>query len=110
MSEALREPAFPENEVSRHVKTRLAEIDHERAVPGQRAALAFIATYFDEAERASRPSAGTRESVAAITREELVAFHAAQVVPVGQHHRRGRRPDRRGRARRGRAGPRRLGR
>ena len=83
MSEAVREPAFPENEVSRHVKTRLAEIDHERAVPGQRAALAFLETYFDEAERASRPSAGTRESVEAITREELVAFHAAQVVPSG---------------------------
>ncbi len=83
MSEAVREPAFPENEVSRHIRTRLAEIDHERAVPGQRAALAFIETYFDEAERASRPSAGTRASVAAITREELVAFHAAQVVPSG---------------------------
>jgi zinc protease len=81
MSEAVREPAFPENEVSRHVKTRLAEIDHERAVPGQRAALAFLETYFDETERASRPSAGTRESVEAITREELVGFHAAQVVP-----------------------------
>ncbi len=83
MSEAVREPAFPENEVSRHVKTRLAEIDHERAVPGQRAALAFLETYFDEAERASRPSAGTRASVEAITREQLVAFHAAQVVPSG---------------------------
>jgi zinc protease len=83
MSEAVREPAFPENEVARHVRTRLAEIDHERAVPGQRAALAFLETYFDEAERASRPSAGTRESVGAITREELVAFHAAQVVPSG---------------------------
>ena len=83
MSQALREPVFPETEVSRHIRTRLAEIDHERALPGQRAALAFIATYFDEAERASRPSAGTPASVAAITREELVAFHAAQVVPSG---------------------------
>ena len=108
MSEAVREPAFPENEVSRHIRTRLAEIDHERALPGQRAALAFIGTYFDEAERASRPSAGTRESVAAITRDELAAFHAAQVRALGQHHRRGRRPDRGGRAAGGRAGLRSL--
>ena len=110
MSEAVREPAFPENEVSRHVKTRLAEIDHERAVPGQRAALAFLETYFDEAERASRPSAGTRASVEAITREAAGGLPRRPGGAVGQHHRGGRRPDRRGRARRGRAGLRELGR
>ncbi|MBE3073681.1 MAG: insulinase family protein [Actinobacteria bacterium] len=83
LSQAVREPAFPENEVSRHIKTRLAEIDQERAVPGQRAALEFITTYFDGRERASRPTAGTKETVSAITPQDLVAFHAANVVPSG---------------------------
>jgi predicted Zn-dependent peptidase len=83
LSQAVREPAFPANEVSRHVKSRLAEIDQERAVPGQRAAIEFIATYFDAAERASRPTGGTRATVAAITSQDLVAFHAANVVPAG---------------------------
>jgi predicted Zn-dependent peptidase len=83
LSQAVREPAFPANEVSRHVKTRLAEIDQERAVPGQRAALEFISTYFDPAERASRPTGGTKETVAAITQADLIAFHAANVVPDG---------------------------
>jgi len=83
LSQAVREPAFPDAEVSRHVKSRLAEIDQERAVPAQRAAIEFIATYFDPAERASRPTGGTRASVSAIAREDLVAFHAANVVPAG---------------------------
>jgi predicted Zn-dependent peptidase len=79
----VREPAFFADEVSRHVKIRLAEIDQERAVPGQRAALEFITTYFDPSERASRPTAGTKESVLAITSPDLVAFHAANVLPAG---------------------------
>jgi len=83
LSQAVREPAFPENEVSRHVKTRLAEIDQERAVPAQRAALEFIETYFDSGERASRPAGGTRVSVSAITSRDLVGFHAANVFPSG---------------------------
>ena len=83
LSQAVREPAFPANEVSRHVKTRLAEIDQERALPGQRAALEFISTYFDADERASRPSAGTKATISAITPQDLVAFHAANVVPLG---------------------------
>ncbi len=83
LSQAIREPAFPANEVSRHVKIRLAEIDHERAQPGQRAALEFITTYFDARERASRPSAGTKSTVSAITPADLAAFHTANVVPFG---------------------------
>ncbi|HEX7536024.1 MAG TPA: pitrilysin family protein, partial [Dermatophilaceae bacterium] len=83
LSQAVREPVFPANEVSRHVKTRLAEIDQERAVPGQRAALEFITTFFDATERASRPTAGAKATVAAITSPDLAAFHAANVVPAG---------------------------
>jgi predicted Zn-dependent peptidase len=83
LSQAVREPAFPANEVSRHIKSRLAEIDQERAVPGQRAAIEFIATYFDASERASRPTAGTKPTVSVITPADLVAFHAANVVPAG---------------------------
>ncbi len=83
LSQAVREPAFPADEVSRHIKIRLAEIDQERAVPGQRAAIEFIATYFDADERASRPTAGTKATVSVITPADLVAFHAANVVPSG---------------------------
>jgi len=83
LSQAVREPAFPANEVSRHIKSRLAEIDQEYAVPGQRAAIEFIATYFGADERASRPTAGAKTTISAITPQQLVAFHAANVVPAG---------------------------
>ena len=83
LSQAVREPAFLANEVSRHVKIRLAEIDQERAQPAHRAAMEFIATYFDPDERASRPTAGTKATVSAISSQDLVAFHAANVLPSG---------------------------
>ncbi len=83
LSQAVREAAFPSNEVSRHVKIRLAEIDQERALPGHRAALEFLSTYFDPDERASRPTAGAKETISAITPQDLVAFHSANVVPSG---------------------------
>ncbi len=83
LRQVITEPAFPATEIDRHRKTRLAEIEQERAMPAQRGAIELIATYFDEAERASRPTAGSRETVRSITREDVVAFHADNVSPVG---------------------------
>ncbi len=81
LTECVSEPAFPEDEVSRHVATRLAEIDQEHAVAGARAALEFIRTHFAPSHRASRPAGGSRETVSAITRREVAAFHAEHVRP-----------------------------
>ncbi|MEP6630445.1 MAG: pitrilysin family protein [Lapillicoccus sp.] len=83
LRQALTEPAFPATEVDRHVKQRLAEIEQERSVAAQRGAMELIARFFDPAERASRPTAGTRQSVAAITRDDVVRFHAQHVAPTG---------------------------
>lgn len=83
LRQALTEPAFPADEVDRHRKQRLAEIEQERAVPAQRAAIELVTTLFDPSSRVSRPTAGTRESVAAVTRDDVAAFHAAHVRPAG---------------------------
>ena len=83
LRQALTEPAFPAAEVARHVKQRLAEIEQERSVAAQRGAIELIATFFDTQERASRPTAGTRDTVAAITRDDVVEFHRREVSPVG---------------------------
>ena len=83
LRQALTEPAFPAAEVARHVKQRLAEIEQERSVAAQRGAIELIATFFDAQERASRPTAGTRDTVAAITRDDVVEFHRREVSPVG---------------------------
>ena len=83
LHQALAEPVFPEPEVDRHRKTRLAQIEQERALPPQRAAQAFIATHFDPTDRASRPTAGTADSITALTRQDIVDFHAQRVGPTG---------------------------
>jgi predicted Zn-dependent peptidase len=83
LRQALTEPAFPAQEVERHVKQRLAEIEQERSVAAQRAALELVTRFFDPSERASRPTGGTKETVAAITRDDVAAFHAHQVSPDG---------------------------
>ena len=83
LRQVITEPAFPASEIDRHRKTRLAEIEQERAMPAQRGAIELIATYFADSERASRPTAGSRETVRSITRADVVAFHADNVSPLG---------------------------
>lgn len=83
LRQALAEPVFPQPEVDRHVRTRLAEIEQERAIGAHRAARELIATVFDEGDRASRPTGGTSTTVAAITRGDLVEFHRRHVGPRG---------------------------
>ena len=83
LRQALAEPVFPEPEGERHRKTRLAQIEQERALAPQRAAQEFIATYFDGSDRASRPTAGTTATISALTRQHVVDFHAERVGPTG---------------------------
>ena len=83
LRQALTEPAFPAAEVNRHVKQRLAEIEQERSVAAQRGAIELISTFFEESERTSRPTGGTRETVSAITRDDVVEFHARELSPAG---------------------------
>ncbi|MGB8383347.1 MAG: pitrilysin family protein [Dermatophilaceae bacterium] len=82
LRQTLTEPAFPQDQVERHVKVRLAEIEQERSVAAQRAALEFSATYFDPSTRSARPTGGTADTVGAVTREDVVGFHARHVAPA----------------------------
>lgn len=79
--ECLTGASYPDAEVRREVRHRIADIGHDRADPGSRAAMEFIATYFDPQDRASRPSGGSRESMARITPQDVRDYHAATVHP-----------------------------
>ena len=83
LRQILTEPVFPAAEVARQVRTRLAEIEQERSLPAHRAILEFVRTYYDADERASRATGGSRETVSAISRDDVVAFHARHVVAAG---------------------------
>ena len=83
LTECISEPAFEGSEVARIVRTRLAEIEQERASAGRRAFTEWARTYYDPAARASRPGGGLPETVSAVTREDVVGFHAEHVHPEG---------------------------
>jgi zinc protease len=83
VTEALAEPVFPEEEVRRILRNRLAEIEQERASSAHRAARELARTLWDPADRASRPTAGSTESIGALSRDDLVEFHATRLGPQG---------------------------
>jgi predicted Zn-dependent peptidase len=81
LAEALRAPAFPDDEVKRLVANRLDEIPHELANPGRRAAMALSKELFAPELRCSRPRQGTEETVRRIDSAAVRAFYAAHVRP-----------------------------
>ncbi len=80
---ALATPVFPEDEVRRILRSRLAEIEQERASAAHRAAREVARTLWAPEDRASRPTAGTAQTVSAITRDHVVDRHARTVGPRG---------------------------
>ncbi|HTK27966.1 MAG TPA: pitrilysin family protein [Vicinamibacterales bacterium] len=74
-------PTFPEDELARYRQRMQAQLSQQRANPG------FLAAeMFSRAVYGSHPAARmglTPESIARITREDLVQFHRAHYVPDG---------------------------
>ncbi len=81
--QSVAEPVFPEAEVRRMVRSRLAEIEQERASATHRAARELIGTMFAATDRASRPTSGSAETVEVITRDDIVAHHLTALGPAG---------------------------
>ena len=80
-AEAVLEPTLDEADVRRHVQLRLAEIEQQRAHPAHRGAQAFRGAVVGSGYRASRPTAGTGETVARITTADVRAHHCAHYGP-----------------------------
>jgi len=74
LAEVALEPDFPSAEVERIRRQTLAEIDRRRDRPGRLADEAFAERLYPETVF-GHPLGGRRESIEAITREDLVAFH-----------------------------------
>ncbi|MBM6400710.1 M16 family metallopeptidase [Phycicoccus sonneratiae] len=83
VTEALATPVFPDDEVRRILRSRLAEIEQERASAAHRAAREVARTLWSPSDRASRPTAGSAETVSAITRDDIAARHARTIGPRG---------------------------
>ncbi|MBU3974561.1 MAG: insulinase family protein [Alphaproteobacteria bacterium] len=83
LSDIVRNPAFAPAEVERLRAQRLAALANERTQPGAIAARALPPLIYGEASPYGRPFAGTGspETIAALTREDLIAEHAQWVRP-----------------------------
>ncbi len=83
LAQCLVEAAYPDVEVARLQRARLCDIAHEYADAGARASIEFARSYFETGDRAHRPIAGTRDTVAAITAEHVRDYHRAVLRPQG---------------------------
>ena len=83
LADMVRNPAFAPAEVERLRAQRLAGLANERTQPAAIAARALPPLMYGEASPYGRPFAGTGtpESIAALTREDLIAEHAEWVRP-----------------------------
>jgi predicted Zn-dependent peptidase len=80
-SSVVRRPALDNGDIRRLVRERLEEIAQEDADPGSRAARELRAVMFPSQARASRPTGGTRTSVAALQGSDVRSFYGS-VVPA----------------------------
>lgn len=83
LAELVMEPTFPEEELERKRKEYLGRIRQERTRPMTAGLKTFMSTIYGEGHPYSQPytGSGTEETVAAVTRDDLVAFHGAHWHP-----------------------------
>jgi len=82
LADVLQRPAFPPDDFARVKDQRLVSLIQQRDQPGAIAGRAFAPLFWGDHPYGHALS-GTEASLAAITREELVAFHAARWRPGG---------------------------
>ena len=75
MARVLLEPTFPADELDKVKRQTLAELAQVRDNDSALCQRAFVRTLF-AGHPYGRPAKGTEESIARITRDDLVAFHA----------------------------------
>lgn len=79
LADATVSPAFPEHEVDRVLRQRLAEITQDLSNPPARCGLELGALLYEASSRMSRPAAGTRDSIEALTAQAISAGYASRV-------------------------------
>ncbi|RED17256.1 M16 family metallopeptidase [Parasphingopyxis lamellibrachiae] len=83
LQDVVRNPAFAPSEIERIRAAQLSTITTERTTPASMASLNLWPALFGEQHPYGRPTSGlgTPDSVAAITRQDLVDFHRSWIRP-----------------------------
>jgi zinc protease len=82
LADVLTAPALPEGEVERLKAERLADLLQLRTEPRGLADEMFNRFVYTEGSRFGRPEGGTEQSIAALTRDDVVRFHRARYTPA----------------------------
>jgi zinc protease len=82
LSDVVLHPSFPAEEVNRVRERQLSVLRAEYADPAFLASAAFDRVVYGPSPY-GLPTAGTPQSVAGITRDDIVSFHEASCVPTG---------------------------
>ena len=82
-SDLILNPAFPDEELVRQKRLSIAQIQREKTTPMSMALRIFPALIYGEGHAYSLPmtGSGTEEAISAITRDDLLAFHATWFRP-----------------------------
>jgi zinc protease len=81
LSDVLMRPAFDQAEIERKVQRMQGSLRQQEVEPNFLASRAFRARVFAPGHPYARVSAGTVESLGAITREDVLGFYRAHYVP-----------------------------
>ncbi len=82
-SDVILNPAFSEEELERQRRLRLSQIQREKSEPVSMALRIFPALIYGDGHAYALPmtGSGTEESVSAIVRDDLIAYHGAWFKP-----------------------------
>lgn len=83
LAEAVLEPSFPEEEVSRAKEQHLASLRQRKMDPGSLASDVARSRYFAAGVPYARPANGTEESIGHVTRDDLRGYAEANYRPEG---------------------------
>ncbi len=81
LAEVLRRPSFPDAEMQRLVEERLSDLTQIRAEPRGLADVALNRLLYAPTSRFAKLAGGDERSVASITRDDVVRFHAEHFRP-----------------------------
>jgi zinc protease len=81
LAEVLRRPSFPAAEMQRLVEERLSDLTQIRAEPRGLADVALNRLLYASTSRFAKLAGGDERSVASITRDDVVQFHAEHFRP-----------------------------
>ena len=81
LGDVLMSPAFPEREIERLKRERIAELLQQRAEPRGLADEMFSRFLYGPASRYAEPEGGNERSVTKLSREDVLAFHRRQYRP-----------------------------